>query len=348
MRLMRFWKRVPVRLIVLDGSPSPVLEQTLREVGKNFTYIHDQGGLYHRLGLALEILETDYVALAGDDEFYLPAAVGSCLEFLEANPDHISCIGRALGFGCWEGRVFGATQYPKLAGYAVEQESPRDRAVSHLGDYVPSMIYSVVRREAWVDSLRVVTQAEFPFFAAGELQMEILLSAGGKSRVLPHLYWLRSKGETPPIRGSDMSLDEKNRLWDWWETTPSAEKEDFLDRMAEGVERVASEPVEDPRGLVLQACEAYLSAQSAKRKSGGRRAVARKASRLLPPAFHEPLKQWYRHRNGGGTRQRGQQTLTEAARELEAEGVTVAWEELAEVERAVEEFHAVRRQRYGI
>jgi hypothetical protein len=177
--------------------------------------------------------------------------------------------------------------------------------------------------------------------------MEILMSAAGKSRVLPHLHWLRSKGETPPVRGTDASLDEKVRLWHWWESAPAGEKQDFLDRMAEGVREVTGGEEKDPHGLVLRACEAYLSAQEAKRRSARPRGFARKATRLLPAFAHDRLLRWHRSRRAPAAGKGSKQSLVEAAKDLEKEGVTVQWDELAEVERTVAEFHAKRRLRYG-
>ena len=217
-RSMKYWSNKSVRLVVLDGSKQKIKPSILGKFSKNknIYYEHSRSSFVQRLSRAKSLINTEYVALIGDDEFYIPSTIVRCINELDKNKDLVACLGTAVSFYPLNGAVYGKPKYPKLWGYEISHNNPRERAKKHMRDYVPSLVYAITRAHQWKIALSAYTDEEFPVFAMIELQMELILSFAGKSKVIPFLMWLRSSKETEKIIQKEKSLNPKNIFPKWW------------------------------------------------------------------------------------------------------------------------------------
>jgi glycosyltransferase domain-containing protein len=119
-------------------------------------------GFLDKLARTLERLEARFVMLCGQDDYVVPEGVEKLLEALQADAG-LSCIrGRVARFhlrplerdGAWAASV-ELNKHPMLA---YEEPRPVDRVLAHLRAYT-STLYSVHRREALLESLRVTDAA---------------------------------------------------------------------------------------------------------------------------------------------------------------------------------------------
>jgi glycosyltransferase domain-containing protein len=215
LRNMRYWSGRGATVHVLDGSPLAISEYELSGLAGNIHYHHLPLSLFERFKFSLGLIETEYTALMGDDEFFIPSALEACIRELESQAELVSCMGRCILFGYTTMGITGQTAYMRLENYSILQDDPVDRMVAHMDPYVCSTIYSVVRSRVWQRSILTLVQKEFPAFAIGEYQFELAVCYQGKSKVIPELMWLRS-AETPAIRGKDLSLMPENTALKWW------------------------------------------------------------------------------------------------------------------------------------
>ena len=121
----------------------------------------------------------------------------------------VSCCGTAISFYPLDGLIYGKPKYPKLLGYKINQNQPRERIKFHMRNYVPSLVYGVTRSVHWKIATSAYTDKEFPVFAMYELQMEMILSFSGKSKVIPYLMWMRSSNESKKNIYKEKSLNQK-------------------------------------------------------------------------------------------------------------------------------------------
>lgn len=354
-RLISYWADKGPAVIVLDGSPEPIAQDLLPSCSPNIRYIHKPVGLYERLLVSLDLITTDFVALACDDEFYIPSAAANCIKQLDQEPDLVGCCGRAIKFSYTNRLVVGKPQYPALANYEIDAASGEERLVQHMREYVPSLIYAICRRDFWKNSFQFMREYEFPFFAAGELQFEMLMSYAGKSKVIPELMWLRSHGETEPTRGTDPSLDPAKRMPDWWVNSENhIEHDKFLSIMSDGFSKL-SDGEKGPceyRSSVAKGVEAYLDFYR-KRTNRKKRVYQRPArlarglsQRLMPERYKTLVKsllQRFRPK-----RDLSFTSLITAAESLEASGVHVDFDALKNIESVVREFHNSRTNRGAV
>lgn len=214
-RSAKFWsnyKDISVRYA--DGSIAPLGIDWSKY--SNIHYLHSRTSFASRILKISEGIESPYVCLLCDDEYFIPSALGTCVDFLDSNPDYVACMGRAIGFRRFGSNLRFTRQYPKLYNRTLSSKEPYERLISHFSDYTPAHIFAVTRSEVFVNAIRASFNIDLKIFALFELIEEFLVASAGRTCVLPELYWLRSF-EAPPIRNigeSDFDLDKL--FGNWW------------------------------------------------------------------------------------------------------------------------------------
>lgn len=240
-RTIKYWSNYETKLVILDGSQLRLEFSDYNT--KNIKYIHDPRGLYERLLSSVNFIDTEYMILACDDEFYLPSALSSCIQFLNQDSSFSCCGGRAMGFGTYASskKVFGVNIYPKLKNRFLDDCNPKKRISKHFNNYTQAHLYSVIRTAKWKIICKSVFQKEFNFYAAWELQIEFLVASSGKSMILQELLWMRNL-ETQPIRGTSPSMSQQVRISDWWVSKNfQQEKKDFFSIMKRACDELSIE-----------------------------------------------------------------------------------------------------------
>lgn len=230
-RKIKYWSNKNVKLIVIDGSKKCLDLNIIEKFPENLKYFHQPISFYDRMHKVSDLIETEFVIQACDDEFYVPSALNSSINELIKNKDLLTCGGICMGFNYEGNKVIGFDQYKGLKNVKLISSNPNERIEKHFKNYLPSHMYSVTRSKIWKIASKSTFSKEYSFYAALELQLEFLLTYGGKSYILPELMWLRSK-ENKPIRGDTPSFTHKNTLKNWLNNKKFfLEKNDFVLRM---------------------------------------------------------------------------------------------------------------------
>src|SRR3989344_4065841 len=79
LRNMRYWSGSMVAVHVLDGSEQPILAEEMVGLAANVNYHYLPIPILERLQRAVDLVQTEYVALLGDDEFFVPNALQACI-----------------------------------------------------------------------------------------------------------------------------------------------------------------------------------------------------------------------------------------------------------------------------
>ncbi len=342
LRAIHYWAGFDVNLYVLDGSLNPIDPALMNIDDSSIKYIHMPIGLAKRLGKVVDLIDEPYISWVCDDEFFLPTALSNCINFLEKNLDYAACTGRCLAFEPYIGdQIFGHDQYPKLADYDMIDEDPLIRVVSHMKNYTPSILYAVQRAQSWKVAHRAYAQAEFAIFAQAELQVELVGSFAGKTKVLQELMWLRSM-EALPIRGTEPSLDERSDFSRFWSSANDVERKYFIDIIANAYKQVNTIYLGDYTNAAYMTTAAYLTYINGFRKS---KSIPYKIITLLLPNFVKGLVREKLRALRKIIRTRlpkkiiNRKPIILAAKELESTNVAVNFKELENVIRTVKTFH---------
>ena len=259
LRCMQYWSEKGPKVLVIDGTLKPIEKYEFYSLSSNIVYVHMPLGYYERLRASLNLINTKYVILACDDEFYIPSALEKCIIELDNNLELVACIGQCIGFNYHElNKVTGYPEYLKLRSLFLSETEAEVRVKSHMYNYVPSLIFSINRSKDWKTAWQYILKVEFPAYSIGELQFEIFMSFAGKSKAINELMWLRSY-ECQPTRGQSPSLIPTNSFPDWWiNSSDELEKEKLLIIMEDGFKALSNNKVDNLREVAIKGFEAYL------------------------------------------------------------------------------------------
>jgi len=218
LRQLRFWSGSPIETYILDGNKKPFEQKYLNKTNGNIHYHHMPISIMERYKKVMDLIDTEYVALLYDDEFYIPSAIDSCIGFLENHKDYVSCTGPCIGF-CSSSKGLSAKKQKTInpENTKINDETTTDRMFSAFHPYNKCAICSIQRTVNWKKSFDLLTKYDFgtPYFT--ELQFQLSTSYQGKMNVINELMWLRNF-ENKPFTSKDW--DRSKTLSQYMKETP--------------------------------------------------------------------------------------------------------------------------------
>jgi glycosyltransferase domain-containing protein len=191
------WSEFDVQIIVMDGSEVSI-KPTISKLFPQFKYIHSPISVEQRLAEAANFISTKYTLMSGDDDLFLFSGVDKCILELENNSELISVMGTAIGFNLKNDKVIFKEAYNELIEFGqILEQNHWSRVNYHFEYYECSTIYSVVRTEVWQKVSKCFEAQPTLSGNLMELIVEYCNVFTGKSKVIDHLFWLRSSENSP-------------------------------------------------------------------------------------------------------------------------------------------------------
>jgi glycosyltransferase domain-containing protein len=207
LRQMHFWSGFSVTLYALDGTSEPILTKNLSAVGDNVHYYNMPHSYEERMGKAVELVDTPYVALLYDDEFLIPSALDHCIEALKQNKDFVACVGGCLGFHSSKKGISGKKLNIDKKNLKINGTTANERMIASVTPYACSTFCAVQHSAVWKKSMEIVSKYNFshscPYLQ--ELQFQLASYYQGKSMVINELMWLRN------LENDGIDFDKWNR-----------------------------------------------------------------------------------------------------------------------------------------
>ena len=230
-RTIKYWANYGLKLVILDGSEVRLKDPCLKS--KNIKYIYSPNSYYDRVLSSINYIDTEFVIMGSDDEFYLPSALKSCILFLIKESNFSCCGGITLGFGKTEkGILHGNERYPHLRNINLNHNLAKKRIYEHFSNYVPAHYYSVLRTNVWKKICKHVFVKEYNFSAACELQLEFLVLVNGKTKIIHEIMWIRNLNENTPHRDMSPASIDSFTINDWWNDKKyENERKNFFNKM---------------------------------------------------------------------------------------------------------------------
>ena len=205
-RNMKFWSGLEPTVIILDGSEIKIQEDLISSLEKNIKYYHLPISLHARLKKGIELIQTEFVVLLNDDEFFFPSGLESCIIEIE-NSDIGACSGRSIIFDFNNGIIdvdFWRPPHTSFDGYHLSDDSSFTRLKTHMYPYLCSTINAVTKKEIFLNNIEALLVSASSGQSSDEIAYEIVSSYQCKSKVINTLTWLRSKEN--PYTIEDVSL----------------------------------------------------------------------------------------------------------------------------------------------
>lgn len=347
LRNMGFWSGTDVTVHVLDGSAEAIKTNQLARFTSNIHYHHLPVFIWIRLAKVADLVDTEYVVLLSDDDFFIPSAVEASIFELEKNRALVACCGRGIS-KCLASDLI--VNWSTIKSYksnaeggvsgAVVQDEPLERIVEHMNPYVLSIIYAVCRSQAWLKAIQLLSVRQFTSGLVSEMQFELYMSFHGKVKVIDELMTLRSDENTSSVVGFELEFR------DWYmDKHYSNEVDVFLNTTAHDLEVVSELNFDAIRNGLELACSAYVAfcdknhKQSRQSLSGKNtfssinlprvlKTYIKKFVSGLPAPLLTVLPERLRFR-----------PYIEIAKQLESEGLYVDWDQLNTILERVRRFY---------
>ena len=197
-RLVKYWSSTDVKVIILDASnqPAKILNS------KNLKYLHTpNASVQKRLLKFSEIVETKYILLSPDDDFFALEGISKTLKFLDNNSEFSSAQGLRIRFFDFPNFHWIPDYVKQMMLKFVEKDK-----IERLNKMASSMhyIYSVIRVTDFTKIVKCfnnVNTEKRDASMMGELIFNYTLPVLGKHIVLPVFYSAR---KAHPYEGGDI------------------------------------------------------------------------------------------------------------------------------------------------
>lgn len=199
-RQVNFWSKFKAKIIILDGSKTPISEYlSNKKLKKNITYFHLPISIEERFKYVQKLIKTKYSALLSDDEYFVPSALKRCINELKNNQDLVSCKGQAIWFQYLDRKILCLEAYKNLNSFQIEDESPFLRMKNHMHDYKILTLWSVMKSDVFIKTMKAISYySAYKSAAVAEIQTSLIASYSGKCGTVKELMWFRS-GENKSI-----------------------------------------------------------------------------------------------------------------------------------------------------
>tara|TARA_Y100000031_G_scaffold73333_1_gene81012 strand:+ start:413 stop:1561 length:1149 start_codon:yes stop_codon:yes gene_type:complete len=196
----------PFKILIADGGENKKIAEHLSNSKnypniryKYFRYPYDQSydHYYSKVVDALSQVDTPFVAMANNDDFYFVEGLRKSVEFLLTNKEYSSCGGKCVGFGFSSSRdltdaVYGEKIYLNFRNdHSIEYDSACDRIMTIFRTPV-SLFYNVQRTHNLKHIYELVKKYYLKDLFLVELFLNSLTVASGKVKMEPsYLHIMR-------------------------------------------------------------------------------------------------------------------------------------------------------------
>lgn len=208
-RWMSYANRInfPFKVLIADGGGDERVTKTLSNPSsfpkvdsKYLRYPYDKtySEFYAKIAQTLAITQTPYAALADDDDFFVVEGLFRSIDFLEANPDYVSCRGQmgSVVVETTNGSILPDETYsvPKFAIFPAQAsckaKSAMERVKLHFSKYSPTW-YNVHRTKELFASFQTLSDLNLKDILLAELLGSFLTITAGNEKRLSSPYLIR-------------------------------------------------------------------------------------------------------------------------------------------------------------
>ena len=263
LRQLIYWHGSGIKLLILDGSISPLPGKILDFVNplKNFTYLHLVNSYEERLNKAINYIETPYVASLSDDEFFLKSSLKKLANRLDQDKNLSGCIGQSLRFN-WlrdTDEIDYSRGYPH-SGFRADHTEILERLKYGMNPYNAATAYGLLRKDVWLEGWGKIEK--YSSLYVSEIYQAFVTYVYGKYIAIDDLYWLRSDENAPvEINNGDRQFEFDQ----WWIGKDFlSEKNNFLNRLEKVILNQTESNPHEAKSILLESINSYLEFSTSK------------------------------------------------------------------------------------
>ena len=201
----------PYKILIADGGADSAIEQHLRNHGINYPYLNCEyvrypydathEDYYKKFENILSLVESEYLLLADNDDFYLLERIPEILAFLDAHNDYVGARGQLVNLTLFS--KTGVSSETRSSRYAavsrnavsIDCASPFDRVENlcrgmSTHDYYANW-YCVFRAEPFHDIWKSLVTLPIKEMIVLEVLVHVLMTARGKIKITSKPFYIR-------------------------------------------------------------------------------------------------------------------------------------------------------------
>jgi len=340
-RQISYWSNSDVTVHIMDGSPVPIGQEYLEDLAPNIKYHHSNDDFFSRMRSATELIDTQYVAMLGDDDLFVKSGLKRCIEHLDDKTEVFGVVGRSMYFFHQRGVVFGEPKHPEATNY--EQNIcggiARLYNLYHPGK-IGAIAYGVFRADQWKPAIRATYARKYSSGYVYDTFLRTLLTYSGEIEVVEAVTWLCS-GENPPIQNQS-SFNRSIDLIEWFDDSKfKIEIEEYKQRLVAEVMSIRA----DQKAEITGAINSVVGTLEDRYRVKANRRVSfrEKLPRLIKTMTPAPVKQIAKNLLPRSITKRldwqGIRFL-DCVKLMEQRGISVDWEEMTAIHQMIQAFHA--------
>ncbi len=212
-------------IIIADGGCDTDIEEHLKNKLNysklNYRYIryaYDRNirDFFVKLQSAINQVETDYIVLADNDDFFVTENFNKYIEFLDCNPTYVTCSGQSAHLSIFEHNTLtnstSGDSYQLVCDRIqknIEQDSPLKRIQFFFDNAnkqnLWNKFYSITKTNVLRQTIKYFINSGDTDVNVFELYFNISLLYSGKHKEYPELYYIRQEGT------SQLSIELENK-----------------------------------------------------------------------------------------------------------------------------------------
>jgi|SRR3972149_1291159 len=192
-RVLDYYQDFNLNIAIADSTNNPFFYD---KQSKNIKYFHYPNYPFNtKMAEIFCHVTTPYVLLCADDDFYVPSAIQSCINFLEANQDFSSVQGQSIYFTGTNSKGFDVTLfYVSDKSHEANALTAEERLMQTMKNYVHQ--YHSVHRTEIAKCCFQKLHSLYSNRNLGEIGITLVPAINGKHRILPIFYQARERLET--------------------------------------------------------------------------------------------------------------------------------------------------------
>jgi len=185
-RVIDYYSESGIQILVADATK----ESYGKTLPGNVTYYHYPEVPYcTKLDDVFKKVNTPYSLMCADDDFIIPTAINTCVEFLDKNPDYSSAQGHYVFFYHSKNKLFYTPAYLSTIGSDFNEDKASDR-IKKFNNLGIQFYYCVQKTETLKKVFSIASNKLYSLNLV-ELLMGMITMINGKHKVLPVFYSVR-------------------------------------------------------------------------------------------------------------------------------------------------------------
>ncbi len=206
--------RCVYHILIADGGADTEIEDYLKDYKNypnlNYTYIRypfdeDLNTFYKKFSDVIDIVSTPYILFADNDDFFQLDSSGEFINFLDQNPDFVSCGGDYVSLSLLsdQNRAINATKASNYIAQSykgfqsIDADLSADRIIYFLENVESRLLwyswYNIHRTSAIKDCFEIFKEHKFNEVIAFEIHLHFFLLSRGKYKQINKTFYIRQE-----------------------------------------------------------------------------------------------------------------------------------------------------------